>query len=128
MSEGGSSRPKRVAERLRAELTEMLLDGEVHDPQAREAVITDVSMTPDLRQARIYVRILSTDGGPARQRALLAALERAKGFLRRGLAQRLDLRHTPELQFFWDETADRAARLEGLLAEIRDEKKGDGRS
>ena len=55
---------------------------------------------------------------------LMRGLERATGFLRRELGQRLQIRYTPELKFLWDETTERAQRVEELLEEIRHE--GDG--
>ena len=59
----------------------------------------------------------------AEQRRALAALTRAAGYLRRALAGRLEIKHQPELRFFWDEGLDRAARIERLLHEIAHEGK-----
>ena len=55
------------------------------------------------------------------QAKVVAALNRASGFLRRELAARIELKHQPELRFFWDEGVDRAARIEELLSEIERE-------
>jgi len=125
MAETDGKRPKRIAERIRAELMEMLLRGDVHDPEIAGAHITSVVVTADLRLARVYVRVVGDEPTEKRQRAVVAAFNRARGFLRRELGAKLGLRHTPELEIFWDGNVDRALRVEALLAEIDREKGGD---
>lgn len=136
----GSSRPERVAERVRAELMDLLLRGEVRDPAASEAFVSAVQMSPDLKIARVYVRSIesqpsrdadgrngtgaATEPSPARRRATMRGLRRAAGHIRRQLAPRLKLRYMPELRFVWDEAADHGQRIEALLAEIREEDEG----
>ena len=114
----GFRRADRVAERLRGELMDLLLRGSVRDPAACGVVVSAVRMTDDLGIARIYVRVLEEVDGN-REEAVVAALERAKGFLRRELGARLQLRHVPELEFFWDDVVDSALRIESILDEIR---------
>lgn len=136
----GSSRPERVAERVRAELMDLLLRGEVRDPAASEAFVSAVRMSPDLRIAHVYVRSIEarpsqdeaglngsrppTQPSSARRRATMRGLRRAAGHIRRQLAPRLKLRYMPELRFVWDEAADHGQRIEALLAEIREEDEG----
>ena len=111
-------RSQKVAETLRAELMNMLLAGEVHDPGVQTATVSAVVLTDDLRLAKIYVRTLELEADERAQRAVLKALERAKGYLRRELAQRLSLRYAPELRFYYDESIDRGRELEALLRDI----------
>ncbi len=118
---GETNRPARVGERIRAELMDLLLRGAVKDPGAAGVVIHAVKVTGDLRHARVWVRHTEPDLGDARRRQVLAALERASGFLRREVGARLGIRHTPELKFVWDESTERAARVEALLDEIKQE-------
>ncbi|MEM1417606.1 MAG: 30S ribosome-binding factor RbfA [Myxococcota bacterium] len=118
--DGGSSRPARVAERVRVELGELLMRGTLGDPGARDAVVSAVRMSGDLSIARVYVRTLG-QASPGRQRALVEALERGAGRLRSQLAGRLQLRRAPELRFFWDDVVDSAGRIEGILDELRHE-------
>jgi ribosome-binding factor A len=120
-TKGDGSRPARLGERIREELMDMLLRGAVKDPGASGAIVHAVHVTGDLRIARVYVRLGVPDASDAQRRALVKALERAAGFLRRELGPRLSVRHTPELQFLWDETAERALRVEELLGEIKRE-------
>jgi ribosome-binding factor A len=111
-------RSQKVAEALRAELMSMLLAGEVHDPGVQSATVSAVALTDDLRLAKVYVRLLAPTSDQASQTALLKALERAKGYLRRELAQRLSLRYAPDLRFYWDASIDRGREMEALLREI----------
>lgn len=122
----GSSKPKRtdrVAEQLRSELMDLVLRGEVRDPRVAGLHIANVLMTPDLRQAKVQVR-LTHDASPDAQhkREIVQALQHASGHLRRLLAPRLNLRYLPELRFFWDEGGDHSLRVHDLLAEISDKK------
>ena len=114
-------RAERVAERLRAELMELLLRGAVRDPDAQDVHVSSVRMSDDLSHARIYVRLLEGDPGPRRRERAVAAMERASKFLRGELAKRMRLRRMPELAFFWDDVVDSAARIEALLDEVRPE-------
>ena len=113
MAKTDGGRPGRVGERIRAELMELLLTGAVKDPGVSGAVVHEVIVSNDLRQVR--------EGGVEVFNRLMRGLERASGFLRRELGQRLQIRYTPELKFFWDETTERAQRVEELLEEIRQE-------
>ena len=117
MSQKGFRRADRVAERLRSELMDLLLRGSVRDPAAKDVVVSAVRMTDDLSIARIYVRVLE-EIGPERQDAVVDALQRATGFLRRELGHRLQLRHVPSLEFYWDDVVDSALRIESILDEL----------
>jgi ribosome-binding factor A len=74
--------------------------------------VVDVEIDRELMYATIYVTSL---GGEDDREEVLAGLKSATGFLRRELAQRVDLRHVPELRFKWDETVAYAARIDALL-------------
>ena len=117
MSQKGFRRADRVAERIRSELMDLLLRGSVRDPAAKDVVVSAVRMTDDLSIARVYVRVLEEIDAD-RQEAVVEALERASGFLRRELGHRLELRHVPSLQFYWDDVVDSALRIESILDEI----------
>jgi ribosome-binding factor A len=99
---------------------ELLLRGSVRDPAARDVVVSAVRMTDDLSIARVYVRVLE-EIEAERQEAVVEALRRASGFLRREIGQRLQLRHVPTLEFFWDDVVDSALRIESILDEIRED-------
>ena len=118
MVQKGFRRADRVSERIRSELMELMLRGSVRDPAAKDVVISAVRMTDDLSIARVYVRVLEEIGSD-RQDAVVEALDRATGFLRHEIGQRLQLRHVPKLEFYWDEVVDSALRIESILEEIR---------
>ena len=104
---------------------ELLLRGSVRDPAAKDVVVSAVRMTDDLSIARVYVRVLE-EIGPERQEAVVSALDRATGFLRRELGQRLQLRHVPSLEFYWDDVVDSALRIESILEEIASNSEPEG--
>src|SRR5438128_2889030 len=108
-----SQRQLRVGELVRHALAEMLTRGAVHDPVIQSHLITvpEVRMTPDLRQATIYVMPL----GGRDEKAVLAALERNKRFLRGEVARRVNLKFAPDIRFRIDERFNEAERIEKLL-------------
>jgi ribosome-binding factor A len=110
-------RAERVADRIRAELAELLVRGAVRDPAAADAYVTAVRVSDDLKHARVWVQLLRADVDEASRERVVAALNRAAGFLRRELSPRLALKHLPELRFDWDAGGERAARIEELLRE-----------
>jgi len=122
MSQKGFRRADRVAERIRSELMDLVLRGSVRDPAAKDVVVSAVRVTDDLSIARVYVRVLEEIDSD-RQDAVVEALRRASGFLRRELGHRLQLRHVPSLEFFWDDVVDSALRIESILDEISEESK-----
>ena len=116
-----STRPSRVGDQLRAEISE-LLAREVHDPGIGFLTITEVKMSPDLQVARVYYTTL---GDERARRETAKALGRATPFLRRQVGSRLRLKRVPSLEFFFDESIERGDRIERILHEIGAER-GDG--
>jgi ribosome-binding factor A len=115
-------RADRVGEAIRVEVATFLREG-AKDPRLVGMItITSVEVTRDLRHARVFVTILGSDTERA---ASLDALESMKGHLRTRLAKTLRLRVAPELSFRLDDSVARAARIESLLAEVREKKPGD---
>lgn len=112
MSQG--SRPTRVADQLRAEITD-LIARDVQDPGIGFLTITHVKVTPDLQAARVYYTTLGDDKA---RRESHRALQRVVPFLRRHLGRRLRLKRVPELEFFFDEAVVRGDRIEQILQEI----------
>jgi ribosome-binding factor A len=113
-----SSRPTRVADQIRVEISD-LLARQVHDPGIGFLTVTHVKVTPDLQQARVYYTTLGDEKG---RRETERALQRATAFLRRHLGSRLRLRRVPELQFFFDESIERQDRIERILQDLQNER------
>ncbi len=110
-------RPARVGDQIRQVIAQRLTEG-LKDP-ALEAVmitVTAVKMTPDLREARVY---LSVYGDEKTREAALEAIERAKGHFKREIARQIKLRLTPELHFHYDESIAEADRIDKLLKEVK---------
>jgi len=107
-------RQRRVGEALRHALAAILAAGECRDPALREASITvsEVQLSPDLRNARVFVMPL----GGSNAAEILAALARCGGFLRRRVVRDVPLRFAPQLVFAIDPSFDAAARISRLLA------------
>ena len=110
---GPSQRALRAGELVRHAVAEILARGEVHDPVIEGHLITvpEVRMSPDLRQATIYVMPL----GGRDEQAVVDALERNKRYLRGEIARRVNLKFAPDIRFRLDERFDEAERIEKLL-------------
>jgi len=116
MSQG--SRPERVGEQIRQELT-MILAREVHDPGIGFVTLTRVKVSPDLQVARVYYTLM---GDEKARRDTKRALERAVPFLRHQLASRVRLRRVPELHFQFDEAIEKQDRIEKILLDLKKER------
>jgi ribosome-binding factor A len=110
------SRPARVGDQIREELSE-LLARHVKDPGIGFITITYVKVSPDLQVARAFYTLLGDDKA---RKETAKALDRATPFLRRQIAGRLRLRRAPELTFEFDESIVRQQRIEQLIQEIHD--------
>jgi ribosome-binding factor A len=114
-NEDASVRLLKVGERVRHLLSEILTRQQVHDDtlQGHLISITEVRMSPDLRQARVYAKPLL--GGD--ENAVIKALRQNTAYLQREVAKRLGLKFAPRLKFIGDESFDEAERIEKLLSD-----------
>jgi ribosome-binding factor A len=112
-----SVRVLKVGERVRHILSELLARGEAHDETltAHAVSVTEVRMTPDLRNAAAYVKPLLGED----EEVVLKALRTNTAFFQREVARRLGLKFAPKLQFKPDESFDEADRIEKLLSDPR---------
>ncbi len=110
-------RPERLAEALKEEIAEVV-GFELVDPRLGSVTVTDVEVSADLRDAKIFVLIDGTEDEIA---AALSALKNATGFVRRQVALDLSLRHVPHLHFARDAAAENAARVGSILRTMEDE-------
>jgi len=114
-----TQRQLRVADRLKQEIAH-ILRREVEDPRVGFVTITDVEVSPDLKHARVFFSVLGDS--PDQPQEALRGLVRARSFIRKCLADQAGLRYTPELEFRYDATAERAQRIETLLHQIAAER------
>jgi ribosome-binding factor A len=106
-------RMRRVDEAMREVLSDAITS-ELKDPRVGFVTVTAVDTSPDLRHARVFVSVLGEQ--PVR-RLSMAGLRSAQGYLQKRVAGELRLKHTPTLEFAYDDTVDRGQRINQLLAE-----------
>jgi ribosome-binding factor A len=111
-----SGRMRRVDEAMR-EVLSGAITSELKDPRVGFVTVTAVETSPDLRHARVFVSVLGDAG--VRRRSL-DGLRSAHGYLQRRVADELHLKHTPTLDFAYDDTAERGQRIQELLAEAEE--------
>ena len=111
---GGVPRTARVASNLREILADQITRG-LKDPRVLGVTVTDVEVTGDLREARVF---FSIPGGEKAERAAAAGLQSAAGWLRRVLGEQLALRVTPSLSFRVDRAYEQGARIDAALERL----------
>jgi ribosome-binding factor A len=118
------SRPERVADQIRHEITN-LLNRSVQDPDIGFVTVTRVKVTADLQLARIFYTTIKSEGADLEKtkKETAKALERAKPFLRRQVTERINLRRSPELEFLYDNSIADLDNVERLLQEVREERR-----
>ena len=113
-----STRLKKVEEAYRHEVTQLLLF-KVQDPRLAVVRVTHVNFTPDMRLARVYYDV---SGSEEQKKEALKGLKRCKGFLKRELSSRIQLRFMPDLEFHYDESAEMSQKVEELFHRLDQEK------
>ena len=108
-----SDRMRRVDEAVREVLSDAI-STELKDPRVGFVTVTAVDTAPDLRHAKVFVSVLGHAGERARS---MDGLRSGHGYLQNRVARELRLKHTPTLTFVYDDTAERAERVERLLGE-----------
>ena len=111
------TRADRVSGLIQEVLAE-LLKKKIRDPRLAMATITSVKMSRDLKLARIYFTIY---GDSQKSEAAVQGFESARGFIKRSLARRLNLRYMPDLKFFYDDSLDYGSHIDQLLEKIKSE-------
>jgi ribosome-binding factor A len=106
-----ADRMRRVNEAIRQVIGDAV-SCDLKDPRVGFVTVTDVRTSPDLSQARVYVSVL---GGSHTRAETLEGLSHAHGYLQRRIAGELHLKRTPTLEFLYDDTTDRAMRLDALI-------------
>ncbi|ETI70328.1 30S ribosome-binding factor RbfA [Neobacillus vireti] len=109
-----SHRANRVGEQMKKELGD-IISRKIKDPRIGFVTVTDVEVTGDLQQAKVYISVL---GDEEQRENTLKGLAKAKGFIRTEIGQRIRLRKTPEIIFEWDESIDYGNRIETLLHQL----------
>ncbi|WP_163536838.1 30S ribosome-binding factor RbfA [Gracilibacillus sp. YIM 98692] len=111
-------RANRVAEQMKKELGD-IISRKIKDPRVGFVTITDVEVSGDLQQAKVFISVL---GEEEKRQETLIGLAKAKGFIRSEIGKRIRLRKIPELYFDFDETIERGNRIEHILRELNESK------
>ena len=111
---GNRLRIEKLQELIKQEMSKMLLK-ELKDPRIGFVTVTDVEMTGDLREAKIYVSVM---GDSEQVKSSLEGLNSALGFVRREIGQRIRLRFTPEISFALDTSLDYGDHIQKLLLQV----------
>jgi ribosome-binding factor A len=114
-----SHRANRVGEQMKKELSD-IIGRKIKDPRIGFVTVTDVEVTGDLQQAKVFISVL---GDEEQRENTLKGLAKAKGFIRSEIGSRIRLRKTPEIIFEWDESIDYGHRIDTLLHQVRTDDK-----
>ncbi len=107
----------RIASNMSKEVS-IIIENEVKDPDVKFVTITGCTVTNDLSYAKIYFTVLDDTKRETTQHAL----NNAKGFIRKLLADRMEIRHIPELEFIFDESIEYGKRIEDIIEQIHENK------
>ena len=107
----------RVAARIREEVS-LILQHSAKDPGLGGVTVTDVTVTSDLKIARIHYTV---HGGDEERVAARDALRRSRGYIRKELSRVLQMRYTPEVTFHYDASFEKGARIDTLLRKAAEE-------
>src|SRR5699024_2676256 len=110
----GKLRANRVAEQMKKDLGE-IISLKLKDPRIGFVTVTDVEVTGDLQQAKVFISVF---GDEEDKQETLKGLSKAKGFIRTEIGKRIRLRKTPELIFEFDEAIEYGNRIETIVREL----------
>lgn len=108
-------RVEKLQELIKQEISQMILQ-ELKDPRIGFVTVTQVEVTGDLREAKVYVSIM---GGDEQVKESWQGLQSSLGFIRREIGKRIRLRFTPEISFALDKSLDYSAHIQELLLKIK---------
>jgi len=114
-------RAKQVGEQMKKELSD-IIGRKLKDPRVGFVTVTDVEVTGDLQQAKVYITVL---GDEKEKEETLMALTKAKGFIRSEIGRRIRLRRTPDILFEFDPSIDYGYRIDALIEKVKQEHKED---
>ncbi|SDM01355.1 ribosome-binding factor A [Bacillus sp. OK048] len=117
--EGMSHRANRVGEQMKKELSD-IIGRKIKDPRIGFVTVTDVQVTGDLQQAKVYISVLGDD---EQKENTLKGLAKATGFIRTEIGHRIRLRKTPEILFEWDESMEYGNRINTLIHQLHHDEK-----
>ena len=113
-----SKRHLRLSEAYHKEIAEILLF-KIRDPKVFDVHVTSVVFTPDLGLAKVYI---SMPDGRQREDEVIQGLERSKGYIKKEISSRVNIKHMPDLKFYYDESEEKKTRIDDLFDQIKKQK------
>jgi len=113
-----SRRRLRVERELQHRVSQVIIH-ELADPRRGFVTVTRAEVSPDLREAKVFVSIIGTE---TEIQTTFSGLEHAVGFVQRRVGEDLEMRHTPRIQFVLDDSVKKSVRISALLRQISEEK------
>lgn len=110
---------ERIASNIVKEVS-YILRNEVRNPELKFVSVTDAQVSSDLSYAKIYVTALN----PEKKEEIIEELKKSSGYIRKKLAERIDIRHIPDLNFVYDESIEYGKKIENLIESIHENKEG----
>lgn len=107
----------RIASNMVKEIS-YILANEIKDNDIKFVTVTDVKLASDLSYAKVYVTVFDKE----KIKETMKALDSARGFIRKKLSERIDIRHTPELSFVFDESIEYGNKIEKIIEQINENK------
>lgn len=111
-------RSKRVGELILQEISKMILHGEIKDPRIGFVTLTNIEITDDLRNAKVFASIL---GEETERAASVEGLNNASGYIKRELGRRIKIKHMPDLFFLIDRSTEHSIQISKILDELNSE-------
>ncbi|ACL69542.1 30S ribosome-binding factor RbfA [Halothermothrix orenii] len=114
-------RARRLGELLKKEISDIILR-EVKDPRIGFISVTDVEVSNDLRHAKVFVSVY---GDEKERKETMEGLEKATGYIRKLIGERVKVYYTPEILFRYDDSLEHGARINELLKKVKEEEESD---
>lgn len=114
-----SRRVERVSDLIKQQVSN-IISNDLKDPRVGFVTVTSVDLSRDLRHAKVYISVMGSDEDRERT---MEALNRASGFMRTSLGNKIRIRHIPELLFRYDDSYEYAARIAVVMKQIEPETK-----
>lgn len=111
----GNLRIQRLNHTYMEEISMILME-EVKDSDLKDVIITGVDVTNDLSYAKVYFTLYDKN----KKKEILVSLENAAPFIRGKLAERIEIRHTPEIRFIYDESEEYGERIENIIKSLKE--------
>jgi len=114
-----TKRMLQLAEQIREFVALLFAQGRLSDPRLKGITINSVRLSPDLEHAKVYFSLFPSD--EAAKKTAIEGLKQASGFIRHELGKTLEIRFTPKIMFYYDDSVEHASKINSLIENIKKE-------